>query len=46
MSRFLPDLSPLFKVIERIAIALEGIDQSLDKIVEMAERPKPNTGAR
>ena len=40
MSRFFPDLSPLFRVIERVAAALEGIDKSLNRVIEIIEEDR------
>jgi len=39
MSRFFPDLAPIFKVICRIADALDGIDKSLNRVVEIVDQP-------
>ena len=39
MSRFLPDLRPLYEIIVRVAAALEGIDKSLNRIVEVVDQP-------
>lgn len=39
MSRFLPDFTPLFSQIVRIANALAGIDKSLNRIVEIVDQP-------
>lgn len=44
MVSFMPDLAPITKYLNRIAVALEGIDKSLDRIVEIVDQPAPKQG--